>query len=169
MRSIDDLPVLTTDLVQAQKGSTESLRICVVSLGEEFFAIDIRQVQEVFELESMTPVPGMPAALVGVANLRGTIIPLVDLRAVLRRSVVTNPKYVVVIRHGSQQIGLLIDQVPETRSISPSDHIAPSAYPSSLSSPFLFSFLNIGNRLCGVIEVSRLVASLDGAREDARA
>ena len=168
MRSIEEFPVLITDLMQSPEGPTDSLRICLVSVGGEFFALDIRQVQEVFELESVTPVPGMPAALLGVANLRGTIIPLVDLSAVLSRSRVTNPKYVVVVRHGSQQIGIAIDEVPETRSISLDDHLAPSAHPSSLSSPVLFSFLNIGNQLCGVVEVSRLVALLDGAMESTR-
>lgn len=168
MRSIEEFPVLITDLMQSPEGPTDSLRICLVSVGGEFFALDIRQVQEVFELESVTPVPGMPAALLGVANLRGTIIPLVDLSAVLSRSRVTNPKYVVVVRHGSQQIGIAIDEVPETRSISLDDHLAPSAHPSSRSSPVLFSFLNIGNQLCGVVEVSRMVALLDGAMESTR-
>ena len=168
MRAIDELPLLSTDLIQEPKGSSESVRICMVELGGECFAIDIRQVQEVFELESLTPVPGMPAALAGVANLRGTIIPLVDLSAILNRSLVTNPKYVVVVRHGSQQIGILIDDVPETRSISVGDHLAPSAHAASLSSPVLFSFLNIGNQLCGVVEVSRLVALLDSSAEGAQ-
>jgi len=169
IRSTDELPLLNTDLIQGQDGPTESLRICVVSVGGEFFAIDIRQVQEVFELESVTPVPGMPAALMGVANLRGTIIPLVDLSVVLSRSLATSSKYVVVVRHGNQQIGILIDDVPETRSISLSDYLTPSAHPSSLSSPVLFSFLNIGNQLCGVVEVSRLVALFDGTMESTRA
>ena len=169
MRSIEELPLLSTDLKQGPERSAESLRICVVSVGGEFFAIDIRQVQEVFALESMTPVPGMPAALVGIANLRGTIIPLVDLSAVLSRSLLTSPKYVVVVRHGSQQMGIVIDDVPETRSIALGDHLATSAHPFNLSSPVLFSFLNIGNQLCGVVEVSRLVALLDGTMEGAGA
>lgn len=168
MRTLDELPLLSTDLKQGPERPAESLRICVVAVGGEFFAIDIRQVQEVFALESLTPVPGMPAALVGVANLRGTIIPLVDLRAILNRSPVTTPKYVVVVRHGNQQLGIVIDDVPETRSISLDDHLAPSAHPPSLSSPVLFSFLNIENQLCGVVEVSRLMAVFEGTMEGGR-
>lgn len=82
-----DLPLLTSDAGLEQAKPTELRRVCLVVLGGESFAIDLRQVREVFELESMTPVPGMPASLVGVANLRGTIIPLADLRQSLRCAV----------------------------------------------------------------------------------
>ena len=58
-------------------------RVCLITLGGELFAIDLRHVREVFELESITSVPGMPASLVGVANLRGTVVPLADLRPAL--------------------------------------------------------------------------------------
>ena len=168
MHSIGDLPQLNTDLVQSQERSAGLLRICKISIGGELFAIDIRQVQEVFGLESMTPVPGMPASLVGVANLRGTIVPLIDLRAILNLSCVASPKYVVVVRHGSHHLGIVIDEVPETHAIDPDDLIAPSANPTGPANPFLFGFLKVGSRLCGVLEVSRLVASLEGAMGDAR-
>ena len=69
---------------EADKSAAPS-RICLITLGGEFFAIDLRHVREVFELESITPVPGMPLSLVGVANLRGTVVPLADLRPALRR------------------------------------------------------------------------------------
>ncbi|HMS83676.1 MAG TPA: chemotaxis protein CheW [Nitrospira sp.] len=138
----------------------------MISLGGEVFAIDVRQVQEVFALESMTPVPGMPAALIGVANLRGTIVPLIDLRATLGLSLAMSPKYVVVVRHGSHHIGIVIDEVPETRSIDPHDLIAPSGNSIGQTNPFLFSFLKVGNRLCGILEVSRLLTYLEGAVDD---
>ncbi len=168
MHSLGDLPQLSTDLIQGQERSADFLRICMFSLSGELFAVDLRQVQEVFELESMTPVPGMPNSLVGVANLRGTIIPLVDLRAVLSLSLVASPNYVVVVRHGSHHLGIVIDEVPETRSLDPDDLIAPLSHPIGQANPFLFGFLKVGNRLCGVLEVSRLVASLEGATDDMR-
>jgi chemotaxis signal transduction protein len=57
--------------------------MCVLTLGGELFAIDLRHVSEVFEVEAVTVVPSMPSLLTGVTNLRGTVITLVDLRGSL--------------------------------------------------------------------------------------
>ena len=137
-------------------------RICLITLGGELFAIDLRHVREVFELESITPVPGMPASLVGVANLRGTVVPLADLRPSLGVSASATAKYVVVVRHGTQQVGILIDDVPEIRTIHPNDMVAASTRGVADSRPFLSGLLKIKNRMSGMVEVSKLLASVEG-------
>jgi len=137
-------------------------RICLVTLGGEFFAIDLRSVREVFEIEAITPVPGMPASLVGVANLRGTVIPLTDLRPSLGLPASAAPKYAVVVRHGTQQVGILIDDVPEIRTIHPDDMLAASTRGVTESRPFLSGLLKIENRMSGMVEISRLLASVEG-------
>lgn len=138
-------------------------RICLITLGGELFAIDLRHVREVFELESVTPVPGMPASLVGVANLRGTVVPLADLRPSLGVSASAAPKYAVVVRHGAQQVGILIDEVPEIRTIHADDMLAASARGVTESRPFLSGLLKIEDRMSGMVEVSRLLASVEGS------
>ena len=60
-----------------------TMRAAIVSLGGEQFTIDLQNVREVFVVESITPVPGMPAGLVGVTNLRGSVVPLLDLRQMI--------------------------------------------------------------------------------------
>lgn len=138
-------------------------RICLILLGGEFFAIDLRHVREVFELESITPVPGMPSSLVGVANLRGTVVPLADLRPSLGVSASAMPKYAVVVRLGTQQVGILIDEVPEIRTIHPDDMLAASTRGVTDNRPFLSGLLKIEDRMSGMVEVSRLLASVEGS------
>ena len=137
-------------------------RICLVTLGGELFAIDLRHVREVFGIESITPVPGMPASLVGVANLRGTVIPLADLRPSLGLSASATPRYAIVVRHGTQQVGILIDDVPEIRTIHPDDMLAASTRGMIDSRPFLSGLLKIENRMSAMVEISRLLASVEG-------
>jgi purine-binding chemotaxis protein CheW len=132
-------------------------------LGGEFFAIDLRHVREVFELESITPVPGMPASLVGVANLRGTVVPLADLRPSLGVPASATPKYAVVVRQGTQQVGILIDEVPEIRTIHPDDMLAASTRGVTDSRPFLSGLVKIEDRMSGMVEVGRLLASVEGS------
>ena len=166
MIPIGELPQLHSDSVSEQIQSTESLRVCLVALGEETFAIDLRQVREVFEPESITPVPGMPAALVGVTNLRGTIIPLTDLRAALGVSSSVMPKYAVVIRHGTQQVGILVEDVPEIRTIKLDDLGASSTRPAAERRPMISVSFRTENRPSAILELSRLLASLEETAND---
>ncbi len=137
-------------------------RICLVTLGGELFAIDLRHVREVFELESVTPVPGMPSALVGVANLRGTVMPLADLRPSLGIQSTSAQVFVVVVRHGVQQVGILIDAVPEIRTIHPDDLLNATSRGMSESRPFLSGLVKIEERMSGMVEVQKLLACVEG-------
>jgi purine-binding chemotaxis protein CheW len=162
MISISELPQLHSDSVQEKAKPTESLRVCLVALGEESFAIDLGQVLEVFEPESITPVPGMPAALVGITNLRGTIIPLVDLRAVLGVSASVLPKYTVVVRHGTQQVGILVEGIPKIRTVRSDDLAAHSGHTVAER---LRDFKE-EKKLSTILEMSRLLASIEGTAKD---
>ena len=89
-----------------------TMRAAIVSLGGELFTIDLQNVREVFVVESVTPVPGMPAGLIGVTNLRGSVVPLLDLRQMIGLAAENALKYAVVIKHGNWQVGVLVDTVP---------------------------------------------------------
>lgn len=87
---------------------TSTVRAAIVSLGGELFTIDLQNVREVFVVESITPVPGMPSGLVGVTNLRGSVVPLLDLRETIGLAAETVLKYAVVVKHGNWQVGVQV-------------------------------------------------------------
>lgn len=159
---------LTTGTVQSGAGSgsdavgpAASSRFCLFTLGEESFAVDLTEVSEVFRLESITSVPGMPSSLVGVANLRGTVVPLADLRPLLGMPSSLDSKYAVIVRHGARLIGILIDEVPEIHTVHPDDvedGLSDQAVPTH---PFLSGLVRMENRMCGLVEVSRLLAVVE--------
>ena len=74
------------------------MRAAIISMGGELFTIDLKSVREVFVVESITPVPGMPSGLVGVTNLRGTVIPLLDLRPMFGLNAEAALRYAVVVQ-----------------------------------------------------------------------
>lgn len=137
-------------------------RVCLITLAGELFAVDLRSVREVFEVESVTPVPGMPAALIGVANLRGSVIPLVDLRLMLGLPTGGQPPpFAVVIRHGGQQVGVLVDRVPQLRTVQGDEFMpAPPRDPGGLK-PFVSAVLRIEDRIGGVVEVPTLLSYVE--------
>ncbi len=164
--SIDELPLLQSDAVAEQPTSTAALRVCLIELGQERFAIDLRQVREVFEPESVTPVPGMPDALVGVTNLRGTIIPLADVRRALGVSLSAMLKYAVVVRQGTHQIGILAEDVPKIRIIHSHDLMAPSANPIANRHPMISLLFKTDGHPSAILEMSRLVAFIGETAPD---
>ncbi|HZC67413.1 MAG TPA: chemotaxis protein CheW, partial [Nitrospirales bacterium] len=88
-------------------------RVCLITLSSNLFAIDLQSIREVFPVDSITPVPGMPTVLAGVTNLRGVVVPLVDVRLLLGLQNSGAPlKYAVVIHDGGNQVGVLVDQIP---------------------------------------------------------
>ena len=151
------------DPVIAQSPAETQVRVCLISLGEELFAIDLRSVSEVFEVDSVTPVPGMPPVLVGVANLRGLVIPLVDLRSLLGLPAAGSTlPYAVVVRHGAQLLAVLVERVPEIRTIQRDQFLPAVQNARSNSRPFVTSVLCIEDRMGGVLEIPTVFEQIEG-------
>jgi purine-binding chemotaxis protein CheW len=137
-------------------------RYCLIALGEEHLAINLGQVREVFKLGSVTPVPGMPPSLVGVANLHGTVVPLFDLRPSPGISNSSAPRYTVVVRYGARHFGILIDEVPEVWTVQPDDVLNVSSSETMQNRPYISGFVKIEGRMSGLVEVSRLLDMVEG-------
>src|SRR5262249_47331611 len=89
------------------------LRACIFTVGAEPFAFDLRRVREVVVLDELTSVPAAPPQIVGVANLRGDVLPIVDpghlLGAAVRRT--GRRRRALVVAGAGAHVGLLIDDV----------------------------------------------------------
>ncbi len=137
-------------------------RICLIALGGELFAVDLKYVREVFEVESVTPVPGMPSTLTGVANLRGTVMPLADLRPVLGLPTSgPRPPYALVVQYDAQQVAILVDQVPEIRTIHADEILEASTRGSKGVRPFVSAIVKVDERMSGFIEIRTLLACVE--------
>ncbi len=98
-------------------------QLVIFELGDEEFAVSIEQVREVVEMLSITHIPNMPDFIEGVINLRGNILPIIDL--VKRLKLVTNRnsenKTIMWIEINAQQIGMIVDRVTEVIEVSNED------------------------------------------------
>lgn len=88
-------------------------------LGKEEYALEILKVQEIIGLMPITPVPGMPAYIRGVLNLRGKIIPVMELRVRfgLERVPDTDESCIIVVQSGTYLMGVLVDKVSEVSEV----------------------------------------------------
>lgn len=139
-----------------------TMRAAIVSLGGELFTIDLQNVREVFVVESITPVPGMPSGLVGVTNLRGTVVPLLDLRRMIGLPAESALKYAVVLKHGNWQVGVLVDTVPEIRTLSKDQFLPAPIGTGDGGNPFVSTMVKLEDRLRGVLETSVVLSHFEG-------
>jgi len=82
-----------------------------IRLGTEQYALDLDHVLEVLELGDITPVPGSGATLIGLRNLRGEILPALDLSALLGVVGESSPRSLVVVADGDRRAGLAVDEL----------------------------------------------------------
>jgi purine-binding chemotaxis protein CheW len=101
------------------------IQVCLIMDGGELYALDLGRVREVFEVQSVTKVPRVPSAIIGVTNLRGTVIGLVEVGTLTGSSRTSAPRpYAVVVRYGNKHAGILIERVPEIRTVPQEQWIA---------------------------------------------
>jgi purine-binding chemotaxis protein CheW len=127
--------------------------------GEEY-AIDIMRVQEIIRISSITRVPKMPDFVEGVINLRGKVIPVVDLRARFELEKQEDDKHsrIVVVELSGKITGLIVDSVSQVLNIS-NDEIEPApSIGSKVSSEFILGVGKVGERLIILLEIDKILS-----------
>ena len=148
---------------QPKAAGSSTVRAAIISLSGEIFTIDLKNIREVFVVESITPVPGMPSGLVGVTNLRGTVIPLIDLRPMFALNADEMLPYAVVVKHGNWQVGVLVDTVPQIRTLSKNQFLPAPTGMGEKTFPFVSTVVKLEDRLRGVLETSAVLSYFEGA------
>jgi purine-binding chemotaxis protein CheW len=126
---------LSSDAATDSAGSSEAI---VVRLGTGRFAVDLASVAEVGKAPAITRVPGLPVWLSGVANWRGRILPVLDLRPLLGAEAAALDSHgrLLVLTGGGIAVGMLVDAVDGTTSLT---NVAPFPSASAANSSHLMS------------------------------
>jgi purine-binding chemotaxis protein CheW len=130
-------------------------------LGEEMFALDIRSVREIIQYAPMTSVPLMPSFVRGVINLRGAVVPVIDLHARFGRPAASVGKKTCVvifdsIREGERtELGLMVDAVSEVVEIADDAIEPPPNFGTSVRRDFIRAIGKRGARFVVLLEPDR--------------
>ncbi len=133
-------------------------------LGGERFAINIRSVKEVIQYGDLTEVPLMPDFIRGVINLRGAVVPVIDLSVRFGRALTetTRRTCVVILEvpHGGEavELGVVVDNVSEVLEIGASDIEPAPSFGSSIRSDFLAGVGRVGNAFVIVLDVNHVLS-----------
>ncbi len=128
-------------------------------LGKEEYAIEILKVQEIIGLMSITPVPNMPSYIRGVLNLRGKIIPVMDLRSRFGLPPVddTTETCIVVVQDGHYRMGTVVDKVSEVADIDGANIEDVPSFGNTASSEYLSGIGKHEDTVKLLLDVSRVL------------
>lgn len=141
----------------------ESGQFLTFTLQNEEYGIEILKVQEIKGFSKITPIPNAPPFVRGVLNLRGTVVPIVDLRA---RFAMTEKDYdqftcIIVVNVGTRVVGLVVDTVSDVLNI-PNDSIAdPPELASDGDASCITGMGKLGERIVMLLDTGRLVGVSD--------
>jgi len=145
----------------------------IFNLGDEFYGVPVLQVREIIRLMEITPVPRMPPYIRGVINLRGKIVPVLDLRLRLELAAAepTRTTCIVVAQvitpsGSSSQMGLVVDGVEEVANISPADIEETPEFGTKPGLRFLCGIAKAKGKVLALLDIDRVLAA-DLAEETA--
>ncbi|HLX23733.1 MAG TPA: chemotaxis protein CheW [Usitatibacter sp.] len=148
--------------------------VLVFVIGKEEYGVDILKVQEIRGYEKVTAIPSAPDFLKGVVNLRGTIVPVIDMRIKFR---LPEPRYdsftvVVILRLASRVIGIVVDAVSDVVRLAPIDVKDPPKLGSVVDSSYLTGVATLNDRMVLLLDIEKFLSTgeldlLDGVARQA--
>lgn len=151
-------------LAADQAGSgTATDQFLTFVLGAEQYGVEILRVQEIRGYSAVTPIPHTPPHIKGVMNLRGTVIPVVDLRAKFAMESSGYDKFtvIIVVTVGERVIGLVVDAVSDVLDIPASELRATPDLGVRVDTRFISGMANVGDRLTVLLDIERLLSEDD--------
>lgn len=157
-------------MVSTLKRAAETRRLrefLTFTLGAEEYAIDILKVQEIRGYEAVTKIANTPEFIKGVINLRGLIVPIVDLRIKFNLS---EPVYddftvAIILNIGKRVIGVVVDSVSDVVSLA-EDSIHPAPEFGTFDTQYLMGLATLDERLLILLDIERLMTSGEMALVD---
>jgi purine-binding chemotaxis protein CheW len=152
-------PSIAPDLAAGHHAGTASTEFISFAIGDEQYGVDIMAVREIKEWSGVTQLPNQPDCMRGVLNLRGVMVPIIDLRCRFGQGLTdaTPVHVVIVVQVDNKTIGLLADRVLDIVSVEAS-RIQPVPQVSRASQAnFLAGLVTVDETMIALIDLGRLL------------
>lgn len=135
------------------------------TLGDEEYGVDILKVQEIRGYDTVTKIPDAPDFIKGVINLRGTIVPVVDMRIKFRLGKAEyNALTVMIILNIEQRVvGMVVDSVSDVLQLTPDEIRAAPEFGGAMDTRFITGLGTLDNRMLILVDIEKLLRSEDMA------
>lgn len=135
------------------------------ALNDQEFGIEILRVQEIKNFSQVTPIPNMPDCIKGVMNLRGTVVPIIDLRRKFRMPSVDYSKFtvIIVVNVGTKVMGLVVDAVSDVLNVDHESMKDTPEFGAGVDTLFIKGLAKSGERLVTLLNIEYLLRIEDNA------
>jgi purine-binding chemotaxis protein CheW len=146
-------------------GDQTEQQLVVFELNKEVYGVDIAKVHEIIRMQNITQVPRAPEFVEGVINLRGRVIPVVDLRQRFGfpKAEYSKQSRIVVVEIDGQTIGMVVDGVSEVLRVSTSSIEPPSPVVTTLDSDYLKGIAKLEDRLIILLQLDKILSDAERA------
>ncbi|MGJ7501114.1 chemotaxis protein CheW [Variovorax sp. ZT5P49] len=141
--------------------ASNRLEVVTFKLGEEEYGIDIQKVQELRGYDAVTRIANAPEYIKGVVNLRGIIVPIIDMRIKFKLGDPTYDQFtvVIVLNIGGRVVGMVVDSVSDVITLT-GDQIKPAPEMGSvLDADYLIGLGTLEERMLILVDIDRLMSS----------
>jgi len=135
-------------------------QLVVFELEKEFYGLDIASVESIIKMQAITIVPHAPTYIVGVTNLRGNVLPVVDLRKRfgLSEGKKTADSRIVVAHLKDIKVGMVVDAVSEVLRINDEAIEPPPPMVTTVDSAFIQSIAKLDDKLVIMLDLSKVLS-----------
>ncbi len=134
-------------------------QLVVFDLADEHYGVDIGAVESIIKMQPITGVPHTPVFVEGVTNLRGAVLPVIDLRKRfgLPAREATKDTRIVVVEMNGETVGMVVDAVSEVLSVPDEDVEPPPSLVSTVESVFIIGIAKSDERLVILVDLSQVL------------
>ena len=134
-------------------------------LGQETYGLEILKVREIIGVMAITAVPRTPDYVKGVINLRGKVIPVVDLRLKfgMEEAVHTEETCIIVVNVGSLEVGIIVDKVSEVLNIASQDIEDTPSFGTGVDTDFILGMGKTNDRVTILLDIAKVLTPQDVA------
>jgi purine-binding chemotaxis protein CheW len=135
------------------------------TLGAEEYGVDILKVQEIRGYDTVTRIPGAPDFIKGVINLRGTIVPVVDMRLKFRlgKAEYNSLTVMIILNVAKRVVGMVVDGVSDVVALTPEQIRPAPEFGATVGTQFLTGIGTLDNRMLILVDIEQLMSSADMA------
>ncbi|SMP43418.1 chemotaxis protein CheW [Anoxynatronum buryatiense] len=148
------------DSLMELEEDTQKGKYLTFNLGKEVFGIEIRYVTEIIGIQPISAVPEVPDYVKGIINLRGKIIPLIDVRLKFKKEAVdyNDRTCIIVIDIDNISVGLIVDQVAEVLNIEDEDIVPPPEYRTGFQNKYIKSIGRVEESVKLILDCNKLLS-----------
>jgi len=146
---------------ELQKSDVRRLEFLTFTLGAEHYGLDIMKVKEIRGYEAVTKIANAPPFIKGVLNLRGDIVPIVDLRLKFDVGEATYNEFTIVImlHIGERIVGIVVDAVSDVINIGSDEVKPPPQFGVAFDSQYLHGLVAVNDHMVILLNIEKLVSS----------